>query len=282
METVLGPNLALTLLTTHLAVCRLDPAAVVPPWVATGEFTSVTRTADELSIVCAESAVPEGVRCEKGWRALKLEGPFDFSQVGILLAIAEPLAQAGVVLLAIGTYDTDYVLVRQAQLEQAVAALRTSGHTVRETAAELRFRPATAEDAEFLYRLHRAAMQEYVQQTWGWEEEWQQRYFQEHFDPAASQVVQLGGLDVGVVSIVEQPDRVFIGGIEILPKYQNRGIGTAILRGALDRARRLGKPVALQVLKVNPARALYERLGFTVRGETATHWQMQVDPKGMA
>ncbi len=280
METVLGPNLVLTLLTTPLAVCRLDPAADVPAWAVAGEFTSFTRTADELSIVCAESAVPEGVRCEKGWRALKLEGPFDFSQVGILLAAAEPLAQAQVVILAIGTYDTDYLLVHQGQLEQAMVALRTRGHTVREAA--LGFRPATAADGEFLYQLHRAAMMEYVRQTWGWDEEWQQRYFWQHFDPTAGQIVRFQGRDIGIVSIVEQPDCVFISEIEILPEYQRRGIGTAILRSTLDRARRLGKPVALQVLKVNPARALYERMGFTVCGETATHWQMQADPEGMA
>ncbi len=278
-----GSALVLSLLSTPLAVCRLDSTAEVPPWAARGEFTSVTRTADELSIVCAENAVPEGTRCEKGWRAFKLEGPFDFSQVGILLAVAEPLAQAGVVILAIGTYDTDYLLVRQAQLKQAMAALRTGGHAVREEALAtgLEFRPATAADGEFLYQLHRAAMMEYVSQTWGWDEEWQQEYFRQHFDPAASQVVQFQGHDVGVVSIIVQPSRLFIGGIEILPEYQNRGIGTAVLQGILDRARRLGKPVALQVLKVNPARALYERMGFTIRGETATHWQMQIEPEGM-
>jgi GNAT superfamily N-acetyltransferase len=279
----LAPGLILTLLNTRLAVCRLEPGAMVPSWTAGSEFSSITRTAEELSVVCVEHAVPEGIRCEKGWRALKLEGPFDFSQVGILLAVAEPLARAKVVILAIGTYDTDYVLVHQGLLKQALVALRTVGHTVREeaSATELCFRPAAADDAEFLYHLHRAAMLEYVRKTWGWDEEWQRRYFREHFDPVAGQVVQCGGRDVGVVSIAEQPDRVFIGGIEILPEYQNRGIGTAILQGVLDRARRLGKPVALQVLKVNPARALYERMGFTVRGETATHWQMQIDPEGM-
>ena len=93
-------------------------------------FCSVTRTLDELSVVCLEDIVPEGVRCEKGWRALKLEGPFEFSEVGVLASVAGPLAEAGVSIFAVSTFDTDYVLVKDEQLESAVGALREWSHEV--------------------------------------------------------------------------------------------------------------------------------------------------------
>ncbi|BCX04805.1 MAG: hypothetical protein KatS3mg053_2743 [Candidatus Roseilinea sp.] len=122
--------LTLSVLPDVLAVCRLDPTATIPDW-ATGEgFFSVTRTADELSIVCREAHVPGDVVCERGWRALKLHGPFDFGQVGILVSVVSPLAEAGIAIFVISTYDTDYVLVKAAQLESAVAALTRSGHAV--------------------------------------------------------------------------------------------------------------------------------------------------------
>jgi hypothetical protein len=122
--------LNLTILDDRLAVCRLDPQAAIPAWATSEPFCSITRTAGELSIVCAESHVPAGVVCERGWRALKAEGPFDFAVVGVLAALAQPLAEASIPILAIGTYDTDYVLVKEAQLERAVAALAACGHHI--------------------------------------------------------------------------------------------------------------------------------------------------------
>jgi hypothetical protein len=122
--------LNLTILDDHLAVCQLDPQAEIPAW-ATGEpFFSITRTGDELSVVCPERCVPAGMAGERGWRALKVEGPFDFTVVGVLAALAQPLAEAGIPILAIGTHDTDYVLVKEAQLERAVAVLSARGHHV--------------------------------------------------------------------------------------------------------------------------------------------------------
>ena len=81
-------------------------------------------------MVCPEGSVPEDVRCEGGWRVLKLEGPFGFSEVGVLVSVAGPLAGAGVSVFAVSTYDTDYVLVKEEQLRPAVAALRGRGHEV--------------------------------------------------------------------------------------------------------------------------------------------------------
>jgi hypothetical protein len=122
--------LRLTLLAHRLGVCRLEPTAAIPAWATASAFFSVTRTAEELSIVCAEEEVPAGVRCERGWRALKLEGPLGFGEVGVLEAVAAPLAEAGVGILAIATYDTDYVLVKEAQLGEAIGALSQQGFWV--------------------------------------------------------------------------------------------------------------------------------------------------------
>jgi hypothetical protein len=113
------------------AVCRLPPEAAVPAWaLAPGGLSSVTRTPEELSIVCAEGLVPPGTKAEKGMRILKVQGPLDFTLTGILASLAVPLAQAGVSLFAISTFDTDYVLVPGAMLEVAIEALRTAGHEV--------------------------------------------------------------------------------------------------------------------------------------------------------
>ena len=126
--TVPEPTFTLKLLEEVLTVCRLDPDSKVPEWSETGSFCSITRTPEELSIVCPEQNVPRGLPCESGWRALKLEGPLEFSAVGVLNSVAEPLAVAGVSIFVLSTYDTDYVLVREDQLHPAVAALRDHGH----------------------------------------------------------------------------------------------------------------------------------------------------------
>jgi uncharacterized protein len=122
--------LTLTLLEERLAVCRLDAAAEVPDWATAAPLFSVTRTAEELSVVCQEVCVPDGVRREKGWRVFKLEGLFEFSEVGILSAVAAPLAQAGIGIFAVSTFDTDYVLVKEEGLNPGAGALRGWGHEV--------------------------------------------------------------------------------------------------------------------------------------------------------
>ncbi len=123
-------SLRLAVLDGQLAVCRLEPGAGIPSWASGGEVFSVTRTPDELSVVCPDENVPAGVQSEGGWRALKLEGPFEFTEVGVLVSAAAPLAEAGVSLFAVSTFDTDHVLVKEDQLDLAVAALRGHGHEV--------------------------------------------------------------------------------------------------------------------------------------------------------
>ena len=128
-----APNatLRLSMLDERLAVCRLEARAEIPPWATGAPFFCVMRTPDELSIICPEERVPAGITCEPGWRAFKLEGAFDFGLVGVLSSVAAPLAESEVGILAIATYDTDYVLVQGSQLDLAVAALRGRGHEVR-------------------------------------------------------------------------------------------------------------------------------------------------------
>lgn len=126
-------QLSLNVLPGTYAVCRLAPDAEIPPWAEGPAFTSVTRTGDELSVVVEQMRVPAGVQCQAGFRTLKLEGPFDFSQVGVLASVLSPLAEAGVSIFAVSTYDTDYVLVKQGDLERARAALWEAGHVVGES-----------------------------------------------------------------------------------------------------------------------------------------------------
>lgn len=122
--------LTLSLLPDTFAVCRLEHDAEIPQWARTGEFFSITRTGDELSVVCRDADVPDGIRCERGWRALKVHGPLDFALIGILAALAQPLTNAGISLFAISTCDTDYALVKEKNLENAIAVLKKEGHQI--------------------------------------------------------------------------------------------------------------------------------------------------------
>lgn len=136
-----SPPLVLTLRPGVYAVARLDPGAPIPDWAdrVGPELRSVTRTHAELSIVAPADEVPSEVRAERGWRLLEVAGPLDFGQTGILSGLTAPLAEAGVAVFVVSTFDTDLLLVREAQLDRAVAALRAAGHVV-----SLRPPPASA------------------------------------------------------------------------------------------------------------------------------------------
>ena len=116
----------------EFGVARLAPDESTPLWAGRGGFTSVTRTPDELSVVCAADAIPGGVQAERGWSCLRVVGRLDFSLTGVLASIAGPLADAGVSIFAVSTYDTDYVLVRTDALQAAIGCLRAAGHEVEE------------------------------------------------------------------------------------------------------------------------------------------------------
>ncbi len=124
-------SLTLTILNETFAVCRLAPHEAVPAWAVRSTFSSITRTPDELSIVCRQSDVPAGVRSEKEWRCLQVQGPLDFALIGVLASLTTPLAKAGISLFTLSTFNTDYVLVKQNDLPRAIQALSDAGHVVR-------------------------------------------------------------------------------------------------------------------------------------------------------
>lgn len=125
-------KLKLALLAEKYAICRLESGVSIPVWATSADFSSVTRTPDELSIVCPQENVPDGIECEKDWRCLKVEGKLDFSQTGILASLTVPLANAGISIFAISTFDTDCLLVKQKSLDRAIQVLSQAGTEVRE------------------------------------------------------------------------------------------------------------------------------------------------------
>lgn len=110
------------------AIVRLAGDASVPEWATKGEFTSITRTGDELSIVCRTENLPSDVSSQHRWICLKLEGPFPFSQTGVLLSFIEPLSSKEIPIFAISTYDTDYVLIQEEFSGAAFSILQQAGH----------------------------------------------------------------------------------------------------------------------------------------------------------
>jgi len=119
----------MTTLDGRFAVCRLAADSPLPSW-PSGTFVSITRTPDELSIVCDESSVPDDVRAERDWRALRVEGPIPFEVTGVAAGICLPLAAAGISVFLVATFDTDYLLVKAEAYGRAVDALRASGIAV--------------------------------------------------------------------------------------------------------------------------------------------------------
>ncbi len=122
--------LILSVLSEEFSLCRLGGDHEVPAWVLSGSFFSITRTPDELSIVCPSHLVPEGISIESGWRCLKVHGPLDFNQTGILSSLLEPLTRAGISAFVISTWDTDYLLVKEYNLRDTVKVLQAAGHEV--------------------------------------------------------------------------------------------------------------------------------------------------------
>jgi len=140
--------------------------------------------------------------------------------------------------------------------------------------SDLGLRKASAPDSEFIYEVKKAALREYVEQTWGWDENFQREYHRLHFVPSATEIILCKGESIGWMIVNRLPERIDIADICILPAYQNRGIGSYLIGQILEEAQQKRLPVSLQVLKVNRAKHLYERLGFSVTGDTETHYRM--------
>ncbi len=122
--------LTLQLIPGEFAVCRLPPNESVPVWAGSAPFSSITRTADELSVICAADLVPADITTERGLVLFKLAGPFEFTTVGILASVLAPLASAGLSTLAVATFDTDHVLVKSVQRDAAIRILEIAGHRI--------------------------------------------------------------------------------------------------------------------------------------------------------
>lgn len=123
-------HLHLSELDGEYSVCRLEPSEDVPTWAMQGSFFTVSRTPEELSVVCDSKYVPSEVRAEHGWRCLKVAGPLDFSLTGILASLVSPLGEHGISIFAISTFDTDYLLIGKDNFSQAKEVLTSCGHTI--------------------------------------------------------------------------------------------------------------------------------------------------------
>jgi hypothetical protein len=123
-------TLTLVALEGTFAVSQLSAADPIPRWALDSTFSTITRTGDELSIVCREELVPPNVTCEKGWRCLQTAGPLDFDLVGVLASLVGPLAKEGIPVFVISTFSTDYLLVKTGNLGRTMETLRSAGHTV--------------------------------------------------------------------------------------------------------------------------------------------------------
>ncbi|MPN37299.1 hypothetical protein SDC9_184815 [bioreactor metagenome] len=122
--------LSMKLIKGLFGVCRLDRDELLPGWASRSSFYSITKTLDELSIVCSQDNIPKDIKCEKDWRSLKVEGPLDFSLIGILSSISTILAQRGISIFAVSTYDTDYILVKDKDIDTAIAVLSKEGYEI--------------------------------------------------------------------------------------------------------------------------------------------------------
>jgi GNAT superfamily N-acetyltransferase len=141
---------------------------------------------------------------------------------------------------------------------------------------EYSLRPATEADFDFLFHLHGAALGPYVTLLWGWDEADQRRRFRRAFNPSRIHIVHRGEEeeDIGAIAVERRERELYLARLELLPSHQGKGIGTALLQWVIAQAEQENVAVTLQVLKVNPARRLYERLGFATIGETETHYLM--------
>ncbi|WP_294404582.1 ACT domain-containing protein [uncultured Clostridium sp.] len=123
-------KLTLRLLNDTYGVCRLQKDSQIPSWAFDGEFYSITKTDDELSIVCLENSIPQDIKCELDWRIFKIQGPLDFSLIGILSKISSLMAENQISIFAVSTYDTDYILIKEDKLENAINILESDIYNI--------------------------------------------------------------------------------------------------------------------------------------------------------
>ena len=123
-------KLTLSLLPGEYAVCKLEPERDIPEWITYNTFWSVTKTQDEMSIVCPQNQVPKDVKAESEWRILEVEGPLDFSMTGVVNCLTKPLTDSKISVFILSTYLTDYLLIRSKDIKTAIEVLRAQGHKI--------------------------------------------------------------------------------------------------------------------------------------------------------
>ncbi|KJF73490.1 ACT domain-containing protein [Agrobacterium arsenijevicii] len=126
----MAPRIKLKVLDGAYGVARLHASEAIPAWADGGGFVSITRTDDELSVVCREDRIPGDVRSDTGWSCLKLQGPFAFDETGIVLSVIEPLSTNEIGIFVVSTFDGDHLLVKSNDLEKAFLLLKNAGHTL--------------------------------------------------------------------------------------------------------------------------------------------------------
>ncbi len=143
---------------------------------------------------------------------------------------------------------------------------------------DYKLRKATEKDFQLSYEIRKNALGKYVDETWGWDEEWQMKYHEEDFNADILQIIEADGKPAGSLESFDEDGVIRVSGIYIIDEYQNKGIGADIMRTIIEEAKSKSKAVKLQVLKVNKrAKKFYERLGFTHCGENETHFQMKYE-----
>ena len=123
-------RLKLALLADAYAICGLPATEPVPGWASATPLHAIVRTPKELTVVCRQDAIPASCPCDRNWRCLRVYGSFDLDQVGVISSLSLPLAEAGISIFVISSYDTDYIMIREPRVEEAVSILTDCGHRV--------------------------------------------------------------------------------------------------------------------------------------------------------
>jgi hypothetical protein len=123
-------QLKLSLLKNKYAICSLPKDAPIPEWALAQSLASINRTDKELTIVCKQDIIPSQYQSDLNWRCFKIDGSFDLNQIGVISSISSPLADAGISIYVISTYDTDYFLIKDDNLEKTISTLSASGHSI--------------------------------------------------------------------------------------------------------------------------------------------------------
>lgn len=271
----------LSALNESLAVCRLDARAKVSV-PEDSPFFSVTRTADEVSIVCSEKDAPEGATVEGGWRAMKVEGTegtLDFSMIGVLASISAPLADAGIPVFVVSTYETDYIFVKEETFERAKSVLSDAGHEFVEAP---NIRPATSEDEGFMRRMLAVAAHaedeavafedpEISRYLDGWGRDGDVGFVAESVsgEPLGAAWARLFTIHEPAYGFVDEETPEMAVGVRA--DARSRGVGLAVISHLVSEVGERFSFLSLSVREDNPAIRLYRRLGFEVVGETGSH-----------